>query len=218
MFRQKPSGKKILFLTSMLALMGAVFLMGGITMSSASANSLNKTPPKEKPPCSQSCNLTKGLATITNVNGNTIQAKLMGTEQKDNQVTLLTTAKTTYDPDRSIVAVGKSIVFAGTINHDGSITAQLITSYDPSATDVTGTIVKIDGSTITLQTKDTQSIVHLTNSTIFLKLDFKDKKKLPATLSDLKVGMTVTAHCTVHGNGSLTAQSVVIVPANSEVK
>lgn len=187
-------------------------------MSSASANSINKTPPKEKPPCSHSCNLTKGLATITSVNGNTIKAKLLDAEHKGDLITLLTTANTSYDPDRSIAAVGKSIVFVGTINHDGSVTAQLITLYDPSVTDVTGTIVKVDGSAITLQTKDKQSVVRLTDNTIFLKLDFKDKKKLPATLSDLKVGMTVTVHCTVNGEGLLTAKSVVIVPEDSVTK
>lgn len=221
---QKPSGKRILFLTGILALMFVAFLMGGITLSSAgaiSAQSVNKTPPPSKSAGSKPDNMTKGAATITRITGNKLQATLLvpsPSGDKGSTVTILLTGRTTYDPDRSIVAVGKNIAFAGTVNRNGSVTAQVLAFFDPTVSNFSGVITNIDGSTVTLQEKDKPSIIHLTASTIFLKIDPNTKEKLPASQSDLKVGVNITAEGKLNGDGSLAAQNVVIIPEGTFTK
>jgi len=75
-----------------------------------------------------------------------------------------------------------------------------------------GVITQIDGSTITIQSKNLTPAVHLTAKTAYYKLSLtqKTKQEEPASQGDLKVGATIEASGTLNSDGSLTAGAVFI--------
>ena len=81
-----------------------------------------------------------------------------------------------------------------------------------------GTITKIDGSTITVQAKDQTFTILVTHSTTFSKgqvdLQTHTKSSQPASFSDLAVGETIEAQGKLNSDGSLTASNVVILPSD----
>ncbi|HET8846066.1 MAG TPA: DUF5666 domain-containing protein, partial [Ktedonobacteraceae bacterium] len=216
---QKPSVRKLLFLAGIPALMFAAFLMGGITLSMAGASSAHsavKTPLPSKPGDSKSDNRIKEVITVNAVIGNKIQARVLESsrsEDKGRTVTILTTSQTSYDPDRSIVAVGKTLAFAGVVNSNGSVTALNIAVFDPTRASVGGVSTHVDSSIVTLQGENNQTYhIHLTSSTTILKVIPNTKQTQSAALSDLKVGEHIMASGTLRGDGSLTAVQVTILP------
>jgi hypothetical protein len=86
------------------------------------------------------------------------------------------------------------------------------------ANGASGTITKIDGSTITVQAKDQTFTILVTHSTTFSKgqadLQTHTKSSQPASFRDLAVGETIDAQGTVNRDGSLTASNVVIMPSD----
>jgi hypothetical protein len=222
MFMQNLPVKKLLLTGSILALVLAAFIAGGIVMSSARAASPNaqaksassskcgKNDPKCPP---DTTNQTKALVVVNSVTGNTIHATYVEpSDKKGASITITTTASTIYKPDPGVVAVGKTIFVGGTINKDGSITAQAVGFYDPTVARFAGAITKITGSTIILQAKDLTSTMHVTDSTTFLKGQPKSKQTQPASRKDLKLGDTIEAQGNLSKDGSLTAKIVIIVP------
>jgi hypothetical protein len=216
---KKPSANKLLISAGILTLTLVAFFVGGVVLSSAHAASMGK-PDQKGPP--GPANGTKGIVRVTSVAGNTIQATVLGlglpTFPKNSAVTTTTTASTIYNPDKSVVAPGKTIFVAGTVSQDGSITASTIGFYDPTIGELSGTITKIDGSTISVQANDTTSTILVTDSTTFSKGLFdpqtKTKSSQPASFSDLAVGETIEAQGKLNSDGSLTASTVVILPSN----
>jgi hypothetical protein len=214
-FMKKPSVKKLLLLVGILALMLAAFTAGGIALSSAHAASTHTQSgcsSKCKADLKSSSNQAKVIATVNTVAGDKIQATIQEPlDKKGSMVTIVTTSKTLYQPDPSVVVAGKTIFAAGTLNNDGSITADVVGSYDPTVGAFGGTITSIDGSTITVQTKDKTATILVTTSTTFLRGDPKTKATQPASQSDLKVGETIEAQGKLNSDGSLTATSVTIL-------
>ena len=86
------------------------------------------------------------------------------------------------------------------------------------ANGASGTITKIDGSTITVQAKDQTFTILVTHSTTFTKgqvdLQTHTKSSQPASFRDLAVGETIDAYGTLNRDGSLTASNVVIMPSD----
>jgi len=86
------------------------------------------------------------------------------------------------------------------------------------ANGASGTITKIDGSTITVQAKDQTSTILVTGSTTFSKghvdLQAHTKSSQPASFSDLAVGETIQAEGKVNSDGSLAASNVEIMPSD----
>lgn len=214
----KPSAKKLLFLVGTLALTLAAFLVGGIVMSSAHAattSSLNAS--SQCAPKNSQCNTseTKALVVIDKASGHTIQATMLA-PSKGKKVTIITTSSTTYKPNRSIVAVGKTVVVVGTVNPNGSITAQLLAFYDPNAAKFGGTLTGIKGSTLTVQAKGSTHTVLLTSKTTFFKFNPVTKKMEPASRSDLKVGENISAQGDLNKDGSLTVGTVYIAQTGTK--
>jgi hypothetical protein len=83
---------------------------------------------------------------------------------------------------------------------------------------LSGTITKIDGSTITVQGKDQTFTILVTDSTTYSKgqadLQTQTKSSQPASFSDLAVGETIEADGSLNSDGSLTASNVVIALPN----
>lgn len=214
----KPSAKKLLFLVGTLALTLAAFLAGGIVMSSAQAastSSLNMS--SQCDPKNSQCNTneTKALVVIAKVSGHTIQATMLA-PTKGKKVTIITTSSTVYKPNRSIVAVGKTVAVAGTVNSNDSISAQVLALYDSSVTRIGGTLTAIKGSTLIIQARDSTHTVLLTSSTSFFKFNPQTKKMQPASRSDLKVGERIEAQGNLNKDGSLTAMVVLIEQAGTK--
>lgn len=84
--------------------------------------------------------------------------------------------------------------------------------------DLSGTITKIDGSTITVQAQDQTFTILVTHSTTFSKVQTHIKSSQAASFSDLAVGETIQADGTLNRNGSLTASHVVIMPSGGGTK
>jgi hypothetical protein len=86
------------------------------------------------------------------------------------------------------------------------------------ANGASGTITKIDGSTITVQAKDQTFTILVTHSTTFSKGQVDPqthtKSSQPASFGDLTVGETIQAQGKVNRDGSLTASNVVIIPSD----
>ncbi len=209
----KPSAKKLLFMGGALLLLLAAFLLGSIAMSSAQAAS-NGSPGKGGGNKNGPSNQTKAVVTITSVSGDKIQATVLEPSQ-GQAVTIITTASTTYEPDRSIVASGKTLAVLGTLNSDGTITAEHLVTYDPTVAEYGGAITSINGSTLTVLAKGSTHTILLTNSTIFLKALPASKTTQPASRGDLKIGVTIAANGKLNSDGSLTAQAVIILPAGT---
>ena len=216
---RKPSAKKLLIMAGILTLTLVAFVAGGVVLSSAHAAGMGK-PGQKGPP--GPANGTKGIVTVNSVAGNTIQATVLEglpNFPKNSAVTITTTASTIYVPDKSVVAPGKTISVAGTVNQDGSITASTIGFYDPTIGELSGTITKIDGSTITVQAKAQTFTILVTDSTTFSKGQVDPqthtKSSQPASFSDLAVGETIDAQGKLNSDGSLTASNVVIMPTSN---
>jgi len=226
---KKPSAKKLLLMAGILTLVA--FFAGGIVLSSAHAESQGKKPGQQGTPGPAKgaktpgpVNAAKGTVTVNSVAGNTIKAtvlELLPNFTKNSVVTITTTASTIYDPDRSVVAPGKTIYVAVTVNQDGSLTASHIGFYDPTMGHLNGTITKIDGSTITVQAEDKTTIL-VTDSTTFSKglydLQTHTKSSQPASFSDLAVGEFIKVDGRLNRDGSLTASNVVIMPSDVATK
>lgn len=214
---KKPSAKKLLIMAGILTLTLVAFFAGGIVLSSTHAAGMGKPGQKGTP---GPANGTKGIVTVNSVTGNTIQVTVLDLPNfpKNSAVTITTTASTIYDPDKSVVAPGKTIYVAGTVNQNGSITASHIGFYDPTIGDLSGTITKIDGSTISVQAKDQTFTILVTDSTTFSKGQFDPqthtKSSQPASFRDLAVGETIEAHGKLNSDGSLTASNVVLMPSD----
>src|SRR5258708_21082483 len=229
---KKPSVKRLLIIAGILTLTLVTFFAGGIVLSLAHAASMGKPDQQGTPGPANAAkgtvtvnNAAKGTVTVNNVAGNTIKAtvlELLPNFPKNSAVTITTTASTIYDPDKGVVAPGKTIYVAGTVNQDGSITASNIGFYDPTIGNLSGTIKKIDGSTITVQAKDKTFTILVTDSTTFSKgqvdLQTHTKSYQPASFSDLAVGETIDANGKLNSDGSLTASNVVIMPSDVGTK
>ena len=227
---KKPSTKRLLIIAGILTLTLVAFIVGGIVLSSAHAVSMGKpgqqgTPgPANGTKIPGAVNVAKGTVTVNSVAGNTIKAtvlELLPNFTKNSVVTITTTARTIYDPDKGVVAPGKTILVAVTVNQDGSITASYIGFYDPTMGHLNGTITKIDGSTITVQAEDKTTIL-VTDSTTFSKelydLSTHTKSSQPASFSDLAVGEFIKVDGRLNSDGSLTASNVVIMPSDVGTK
>ena len=227
---KKPSTKKLLIIAGILTLTLVAFFVGGIVLSSARAESQGKpgkpgTPgPANGAKTPGQVNAAKGTVTVNSVAGNTIKAtvlELLPNFTKNSVVTITTTASTIYDPDKGVVAPGKTISVAVTVNQDGSLTASYIGFYDPTMGHLNGTITKIDGSTITVQAEDKTTIL-VTDSTTFSKglydLQTHTKSSRPASFSDLAVGEFIKVDGRLNSDGSLTASNVVIMPSDVGTK
>ncbi len=230
---RKPSAKKLLFIVGSLILTLAAFIVGGVAMSSsaqaASANTLNRSAAqsgcdKKSSECkgNQQGSLngqTKAIVTVTSVVGNRIRATyLEPSDKKGSTITIITTASTTYKPDSSVVAAGKTLFVFGVAHSDGSITAQVVGFFDPSLAYFGGVVTKIDGSTITTQAKGSTHIIHLTTSTTFLTVQPNSKSTRPASRSDLKVGDIAEARGKLNSDGSVTATTVLIAQPGDVTK
>ena len=218
---KKPSAKKRLIVAGILTLTLVAFFAGGIVLSSAHAASMGGKPGQQGTP--GPANAVKGTVTVNSVAGNTIQATVLELPNfpKNSAVTITTTASTFYDPDKGVVAPGKTIYVLGTVNQDGSITASYIGFYDPTMGHLNGTITKIDGSTITVQAED-QTTILVTDRTTFSKglydLQTHTKSSQPASFRDLAVGEFIMVDGRLNSDGSLTASSVVIGPSDGGTK
>jgi hypothetical protein len=216
---KKPAVKRLLIIAGILALTLVTFFAGRNVLSSAHAVSIGKPGQQGTP---GPANAVKGTVIVTSVAGNTIQATVLDLPNfpKNSAVTITTTASTIYDPDKGVVAPGKTIYVLGTVNQDGSITASKIGFFDPTIGSLSGTITKIDGSTITVQAEDKTFTILVTDSTTFSKVDLQTHTKSlqPASFSDLAVGETIEADGTLNSDGSLTASNVVIMPSDVGTK
>lgn len=233
----KPSVRTLLLIVGALVLLLAGFFAGGIALSAAYAAHTNATSTssaqpacdKQNPKCQgnsrdTSVNQMKAVVTVSSVSGNTIQGTILQPADKHGSaLTILTTSNTSYKPDQSVVAAGKTIFVAGVVNSDGSITAQIIGSYDPTEADFGGVIISVDSATITIQAKDSTHTILVTANTLYLKISSsqpgsKTEQKQPASRDDLKVGETIEAHGKLNSAGSLVADNVLIVLAGTSTK
>src|SRR5260370_4619281 len=132
---KKPSAKKLLIVASILTLTLVAFFAGGVVLSSTHAAGMGKPDQKGTPGPANGTkgtvtvnNAAKGTVTVNSVAGNTIKATVLDLPNfpKNSAVTITTTASTIYDPDKGVVAPGKTIYVLGTVNQDGSITASNI--------------------------------------------------------------------------------------------
>jgi hypothetical protein len=213
---KKPSVQRLLIIAGILTLTLGTLFAGGMVLSSAHAESQGKP---GQPGTPGPANAVKGTVTVTSVAGNTIKATVLDLPPnfpKNSAVTITTTASTIYDPDKGVVAPGKTISVLGTMNQDGSITARKIGFFDPTIGSLSGTIANIDGSTITVQAKDQTFIILCTDNTTFSKVDVQTHTKSlqPASFRDLAVGETIQADGKVNSDGSLMASNVVIMPSD----
>ena len=228
---KKPSAKRLLIIAGILTLTLVAFFVSGIVLSSAHAVSMGKPGQQGTPgPANRTkgpvttIDAAKGTVTVNSVAGNTIKAtvlELLPNFTKNSVVTITTTARTIYDPDKGVVAPGKTIFVAVTVNQDGSLTASYIGFYDPTMGHLNGTITKIDGSTITVQAEDKTTIL-VTDSTTFSKGLYDPqthtKSSQPASFSDLAVGEFIKVDGRLNSDGSLTASNVVIMPSDVGTK
>lgn len=210
------SMKKLFWLAGTLLLLLLAFLAGSVVMPSAQAAGVNKGGK------GGSSNQTKAVVVVNSVAGNIIQATIQApADQQGKRLMILTTTSTSYKPDRSSVAVGKTLYVLGTVNSNGSVTAQVLGVYDPTVGEYGGVITGIDGAILTVKVKNTTLTIRLTDSTQFFKADaipagVKDGQVHPAARSDLQVGEAIVAAGRLNSDGSLTAAKIVIMPAGGK--
>jgi hypothetical protein len=143
-----------------------------------------------------------GGITITAINGSNLSLK---TEDGWTR-TIAVTADTTITRAGKTIAVGDlkvgdHIVFRQDRQTDGSYTIIAINVVLPS---ISGTVTKIDGSTITVERRDgTTATIHVSGDTTY-KIAGDDT---PA-LSDIKAGDFIIASGTQRADGSLDAEAV----------
>ena len=219
--------RKNVLIASMLLLLIAAFLAGGIALSSVSAASINNGSGKEKcekqePQCQGKQDnpaMTKAIVRVESVSGNHIQGTvLQSAGDLGGTVIIVTTASTEYKPDASSVVVGKTIFVVGIVNKDGSVTAQTLGAYDPTEADRSGVITTIHGSTLTIRSKDSTQVILLAANTMYARLQPGTKETTPATLSDLQVGDSIDVSGKLNSDGSLTALRIMLLPADAQLK
>lgn len=229
---KKSAIKRLLIIAGILTLTLVAFFAGGIVLSSAYATNVGQPGQQGTPGPANTAKDTgtandtaKGIVTVNSVAGNTIKAtvlELLPNFTKNSVVTITTTASTTYDPDKNVVAPGKTIEVAVTVNQDGSLTASYIGFSDPTMGHLNGTITNIDGSTITMQAEDKTTIL-VTDSTTFSKEQYDlsthtKSSPQPASFSDLAVGEFIKVDGTWNSDGSLTASNIVIMLSDGGTK
>jgi hypothetical protein len=231
--KKSPAVKRLLIIAGILALTLVAVFVGGIVLSTAHAASMRQLDQQGTPGPANAGKGTvttpndtdKGMVTVNSVAGDTIKAtvvELLPSFTKNSAVTITTTASTVYHPDRSVVALGKTVYIAVTVNQNGGITASYIGFYDPTTGNVSGTITKIDGSTITVQAGDQTLTILVTDSTTFSKsaydLPTHTKSSQRASFSDLAVGESIEAEGRLNSDSSLTASDVIIMTSYAATK
>jgi len=143
-----------------------------------------------------------GQISITAINGNNISLK---TEDGWTR-TITVDSGTTYTKAGATIAlgdlkVGDEVGFKQTLESNGAWSIDSIAVILPTAG---GQVTKIDGSTITVTTRN--------GSTATIKVDAQTKYSVNgndgAALSDIKVNMFLVAEGTKNSDGSLTASNV----------
>lgn len=140
--------------------------------------------------------------TVAKVSGDTLTI----TTPKGAQTVTLT-ASTTFVKDanqtatRADITVGTAIEAQGTLNSDGSLTAETVHIISPH---VAGKVASVSGDTITVTTRQGTTIVYLTAATTV------HKGRQTAAQTDIAVGDMILATGTKNADGSLTASNVVI--------
>jgi Domain of unknown function (DUF5666) len=143
-----------------------------------------------------------GPITITAINGSVISLK---TDDGWTR-TITVTGSTTYlkagaTSSLSDLQVGDQITFRETRQSDGSYSIDEVDVVMPR---LTGTVTAISGSTITLRQPDgSTGTVTVTSST-----KYQVNANTSATLSDIQVGMILTAEGSQGSNGTLTAVAI----------
>ena len=144
-----------------------------------------------------------GGITITAINGSNLTLK---TEDGWTRTIAVTTNTTITRAGKTIAAgdlkVGDQVGFRQDRQTDGTFTITAINVVLPS---ISGTVTKIDGSTITVERRDgTTATIHVSGDTTY-KIAGDDT---PA-LSDIKVNDIVIASGTQRADGSLDAEALV---------
>jgi len=153
------------------------------------------------------------VGSITSITGTTI------TIQNDGKTTTIKTTATTRFFNKiegkqvtlRDLKVGDFVFAEGILNNDSSLTADEVVAgippKGPQGDSGGGYITRITGTTITIQNGGKMATIKTTTTTRFG--DKREGKQV--TLADLKVGDFVYAVGTLNGDGSLTADIVVIV-------
>ena len=145
-----------------------------------------------------------GDLTVSSVSGSDVKA----TDHSGATVTVHTSSTTTFrragaTSSLSALKAGTAIEVRGTRNSDGTITAAEVDIVLPR---YMGTVTKISGNTITVQSPHnsaTQTIT-VSSSTTYTRAGQS------ASLSDVQVGSAISAEGTVASDNSLTAEQVEI--------
>src|SRR5207248_325668 len=157
--------------------------------------------------------IRKDVLMVTGVSGHTINGK----HKDGTTVNVITTTSTTFTRDGvsvslSAVKVGEIIGVVGSSNDAWSNSATHVEILvpekpGPASDTAVGSITSITGTTITIQNDGKVATIRGTTTSRFG--DKREGKQV--TLADLKVGDFVYAVGTLNGDGSLTADVVVIV-------
>jgi hypothetical protein len=130
--------------------------------------------------------------------------------RQGESVTVTLTASTTVrlmltDADGSLsdVKVGSNAQIMGRPDADGKITARQVV-VAPAGDQASGRVTAVDGSTITVETRDGTRKILTAASTQFVSAGEK------ASLSDVAAGDKVTAYGEAGSDGTLTATAVLI--------
>jgi hypothetical protein len=139
---KRPTVQRLLIIAGILTLVLVAFFAGRLVLPSAHSASSSKSGQQGTPGPANTVtdtvtgnNGAKGTVTVNSVTGNTIKAtvsELSPNFTKNSAVTITTTASTIYDPNKSVVAPGKTIYVAATVNQDGSLTASYISLNAPT--------------------------------------------------------------------------------------
>ena len=139
---------------------------------------------------------------VTAISGSTITLQ----DHQGTAHTIKTTSSTRFtlagqSASLSDVKTGEQISAEGTLNSDGSLTAETVQIELPG---YRGQVTAISGSTITVQDRGDTRTIETTSSTTFTR------GGQSASLSDIKVGDQIAAEGTLNSDGSLTARVVQI--------